>query len=95
MTTDFLEAVCANGNYTLSFKENGKTRRIIFTKSTEAHIHWRTVAENISPQGFVTIDDYYKARVGAMRVKGYIFKANANNPSIFRPIAKSLLMPKL
>lgn len=78
------KTICnANGNITVEFFEDNKRRQIIFTKGTDALIMLK----------LRLMDTNQNAEQAIKMLKAnYLFKANANNPSIFRPIAKSLIM---
>lgn len=80
MIHSFNQVNHANGNVTVEFFDDNKRRQIIFQKGTIA-------LEDYTMCG---IADIYQAII-SLREK-YLFKANANNPSIFRPIEKSLIL---
>lgn len=82
-----------NGNTTVTFHEDNKLRNIIFQKGTEAQLHFAKVLAHFNetlPQT-THVDQILITSIKYMR-KRYLFKANANNPSIFRPISKSLIL---
>ena len=78
-----------NGNITVSFTENNKLRKIIFTKGTAAlsmleDYLWDDASNNSS-------DNIIHSAIMFMK-KVYYFKANKNNSSIFRPMDKALIL---
>lgn len=73
----------ANGNINVEFYEDNKRRQIIFTKGTDALITLKL--------RLMDTDQDAQQAIKLMK-STYLFKANANNPSIFRPIAKSLIL---
>lgn len=86
----------ANGNITIKFFDDSKTRQIIFQKGTDAQTHFIQIAnkfmstENMNmamdkPSPFT--DDQLIKVINYMR-KQYRFTVNPNNASIFRPIVK-------
>ena len=87
MNHSFKEVCNANGNITVEFKEDGKTRRIIFQYGTSAHIHYKLAIMHFRDKQYPTTDDMFIALIKRMRTS-YRFTVNPNNVSIFRPIAK-------
>lgn len=74
-----------NGNVTVIFFEDNKKRQIIMTKGTEALRAYQDITiGDIDPGDYPDI----KGAINKMK-SNYIFKANPNNPSIFRPIVKT------
>lgn len=69
----------------LHFMEDGKSRRIIFTKGTDAYIDISRLF-NGNVQGKYFDDNDCIMIVKRMRERGYKFIANKNNKSIFRPV---------
>lgn len=82
-----------NKNITVQFYQDNKLRKIIFTNGTKALEHFIGIQRYYvnTASGIATNDEIIQGTIENMR-KRYIFKANANNPSIFRPIAKSLIL---
>lgn len=76
MVHSFTETKNANGNTTVEFMENGKRRAIIFQKGTAA-------LKDFNSLEFHDLKD----SISKLKAK-YVFKANENNRSIFRPIQK-------
>ena len=69
----------------LSFKEDGKSRRIIFDKKTKPYeIFWSLTMSNSTD--YNQSDLFYRIAINKMRDIGYKFIANKNNKSIFRPV---------
>lgn len=73
----------ANGNVTIKFKENDKSRKIIFSKNTKA---LEELQEKLEPWGNRDVDSsQLKLYIQHLKFH-YTFKANPNNVSIFRPM---------
>ena len=70
---------------TLSFKEDGKTRRIIFDKDTMPYRWLHHHEENLRLLANVEHNHKFIDFINAIRNKGYRFIANSNNPSVFYP----------
>jgi hypothetical protein len=71
----------------LTFYDDSKLRRIIFTLGTPAYIDFMTLikGECYPHSGG---DELFKDAVQKMRKAGYKFMHNINNKSIFRPVLK-------
>lgn len=67
---------------TLKFMQDGKRRSIIIAENTNAYIHFQITMVDVNP----TSDKDWMEVVQRMRKRGYAFKANPNNVSIFRPV---------
>lgn len=73
----------ANGNVTIQFKQNDKTRKIIFSKNTKP---LEDLQEKLEPWGNREVEsEQLKLYIQHLKYI-YTFKANANNTSIFRPV---------
>jgi hypothetical protein len=81
-----------NGNTTVKFTQDTKLRNIIFQKNSVAAKEFWLVFDYIAKNNpNYDSNQQIEATVIYMKKK-YIFKANVNNVSIFRPVAKSLIL---
>ena len=72
---------------TLSFYDDAKERRIIFTKGTPSYIEFHGHFNSEKKEDMYT-DNTCVQTVKRLRSAGYKFMANKNNKSIFRPVKK-------
>jgi hypothetical protein len=78
-----------NGNITVTFREDNKLRQIILTKRSAA----LSMFEDYMLNDLSDKPSEVLIKEAIIFVKKiYYFKANENNKSIFRPIAKSLIL---
>lgn len=82
MVHSFSQVDNANGNTTIIFYEDTKKRSIIFQKGTKALEDYQWIGM-----------DNLESAINYMR-KTWKFIANPNNPSIFRPVYKSITLNK-
>ena len=68
----------------LSFYDDGKARRIIFTKGTRSYIDFHGHFNSEKKDDMYT-DNTCVQTIKRLRSVGYKFMANKNNKSIFRP----------
>lgn len=82
MVHSFSQVDNANGNTTIIFFEDSKKRQVILTKGTDAQADYQIILSALPD------DTDVRTALNLMR-NHYYFRANPNNPSIFRPFPKS------